>query len=90
MGWWRRVRRWAHLSPATSHLLRAGDCAAFPKGDRNGHHLVNRSNATVRCLEVGARKPAEDACTYPDIDLHLPAREQGFTHRDGTPYPARR
>jgi uncharacterized cupin superfamily protein len=26
-------------------LLRAGDCAAFPKGTGNGHHLINRSNA---------------------------------------------
>src|SRR4029450_4102795 len=26
-------------------LLRAGECAAFPKGTGNGHHLINRSSA---------------------------------------------
>ncbi|MGH8191927.1 MAG: cupin domain-containing protein, partial [Rhodanobacteraceae bacterium] len=24
-------------------VMRAGDCAAFAKGDANGHHLVNRT-----------------------------------------------
>jgi uncharacterized cupin superfamily protein len=28
-------------------LLRAGDCAAFPKGTRNGHHLINKAAATA-------------------------------------------
>jgi len=69
------------------HLLRAGECAAFPKGDRNGHHLINRSAAIVRCLEVGSRKPEEDACDYPDVDLHIgPGRDAEFTHKDGTPF----
>ena len=70
-------------------VLRAGACAAFPKGDRNGHHLVNRSKAVVRCLEIGSRKPDDDDCDYSDIDLHL-RRGEGFTHKDGTPYPTRR
>lgn len=26
-------------------LLRAGDCAAFPQGTGNGHHLINHSSA---------------------------------------------
>src|SRR6187402_3708890 len=25
------------------HGLAPGDCVAFPKGERNGHHLINRS-----------------------------------------------
>ena len=70
------------------HVLHAGDCAAFPKGDRNGHHLVNRSHSAARCLEVGSRKPGDDECDYPDVDLRIgPGREAGFTHKDGTPYP---
>ena len=28
-------------------ILRAGDCAAFPKKVANGHHLINKSNAMV-------------------------------------------
>jgi uncharacterized cupin superfamily protein len=70
------------------HILRAGECAAFPKGDRNGHHLVNRSDAIVRCLEIGSRRPDEDVCDYPDVDLRIgPGREAGYTRKNGTPYP---
>ena len=38
-------------------VLRAGDCAAFPKGTGNGHHLINRSDAMAVYLEVGTRAP---------------------------------
>jgi uncharacterized cupin superfamily protein len=73
------------------HTLRAGECAAFPKGEANGHHLVNRSDAVVRCLEVGSRKPDDDTCDYPDTDLRIgPGREAGYMHKDGTPYPTGR
>src|ERR1700742_1045244 len=36
-------------------MLRAGDCAAFPKNSGNGHHMINRSNATAVYLEIGSR-----------------------------------
>ena len=49
-------------------VLRAGDCAAFPKGTGNGHHLVNRSGAAATYLEIGSRQPA-DVTTCSDIDL---------------------
>ena len=69
------------------HLLRAGDCATFRKGDSNGHHLVNRSGQHVRCLEVGSRKPDEDVSDYPGIDLRIgPGLDAAFTHKDGTPW----
>ena len=65
-------------------ILRAGDCAAFPKNDGNGHHLINRSNRDVQLLEIGTRSGG-DTATYPDIDLALdPAK--GFTRKDGTPH----
>ena len=71
--------------------MRPGDIAAWPAGDGNGHHLVNRSQARVLCLETGSRRPAEDDCDYPDIDLHIgPGRDAGFTHKDGRPYPSGR
>jgi uncharacterized cupin superfamily protein len=74
------------VDDAGEHLLRAGDCAAFPKGEKNGHHLINRSKADAVCLEVGTRS-ADDFCGYPDIDLQIDSRTDKFTHRDGTPYP---
>lgn len=79
------------IDDAGEQVLHAGDCAAFAKGVRNGHHLVNRSQSIARCLEVGSRKPDEDACDYPDIDLCIgPGRANGYTHKDGTPYPTGR
>ncbi|HLI17100.1 MAG TPA: cupin domain-containing protein [Rhodanobacteraceae bacterium] len=78
------------IDDSGEHLMHAGDCAAFPKGDRNGHHFANRSKALVVCLEVGSRNPEEDDCDYSDIDLHIgPGRSAGYTHKDGTPYPPR-
>lgn len=79
------------IDDAGEHLMRPGDCATFAKGDRNGHHFVNRSNAPVRCLEVGSRRPDVDACDYPDVDLHIgPGRRAGYSHKDGSPYPTAR
>jgi len=36
-------------------VLRAGDCAAFPKDVPNGHHLVNRSARNCTFLAVDGR-----------------------------------
>jgi uncharacterized cupin superfamily protein len=66
--------------------MRAGDCAAFPAGVADGHHLVNRSDAPARFLVVGTRSPREIA-TYSDIDMMV-RREDGrdrFTRKDGRP-----
>jgi len=65
--------------------LRAGDSAGFKAGDRNGHHLQNRSASDAVILEVGTRVEGDEA-VYPDIDLRTVAG-QGYAHRDGTPYP---
>ena len=74
------------VTDAGEEILRAGDCAGFPKNDGNGHHLVNRSDGDVLLLEIGTRSGG-DFATYPDIDL-LADPVKGYTHRDGTPYPA--
>ena len=74
------------ITDAGEQLLRAGDCAAFPKNEPNGHHLINKSSNPSVCLEVGTRLPGEDATVYPDIDLYFDPKARGFTHKDGTPY----
>lgn len=66
-------------------VLRAGDCAGFKAGAPNGHHVQNRSNGEALLLEVGARRPDEDAVDYPDADLRW-STATGPTHKDGTPY----
>jgi len=65
-------------------LLRPGDCAAFPKGVANGHHLVNRSRED--CLFVVVGKPPVGDCHYPDIDLHLEGGTNRWLRKDGTEY----
>lgn len=65
-------------------ILRAGDCASFAKGTRNGHHLINRSSAMAVYLDVGSRNPL-DVATYSDIDMMTTA-DGPFVHKDGTPY----
>lgn len=66
--------------------LCAGDCAAFPKGSGNGHHLQNRSSSTAVYLEVGSRS-RDDLTTCSDIDVMSYAREGTFVHKDGSTYP---
>ena len=65
-------------------VLRAGDCAAFPKGVANGHHLVNRSEAP--CVFICVGKVVETDCHYPDVDMRLDAASGRFTHKDGSAY----
>jgi uncharacterized cupin superfamily protein len=67
-------------------LMRAGDCAGFPAGVPNGHHLQNRSDAEAVLLEVGSRRPETDGCDYPDIDLMLDEGSTEYRRRDGRPY----
>ena len=74
------------VTDAGEEILRAGDCAAFPKNDGNGHHLINKSPAPVVCLEMGTRS-ADDFVLYPDIDLQIDSKVGHYAHKDGTPYP---
>ena len=67
--------------------LRPGDCAGFKAGVADGHKIENRSGGEAVLLEVGSRRPTEDACDYPDIDMILPKGADRYFHRDGTPYP---
>jgi uncharacterized cupin superfamily protein len=75
------------VSDKGEEVFRAGDCIGFPKNTPNGHHFINRGRAAALYLEVGSRIVADDT-HYPDIDLFYD-HKQGYTHRDGTPYPKR-
>lgn len=68
-----------------AQTLVAGDCAAFPAGDRNGHHLQNRSEADAVIIEVGTRLSDVDATDYPDIDMRYDP-ERGYVRRNGSRY----
>lgn len=73
------------VEDGSEEILRAGDCAGFPKGVANGHHLQNRSAERALLLVVGTRREAVDVAEYPDIDLHWSDATR-YTHKDGRPY----
>lgn len=56
--------------------LTAGMCAGFPAGTKNGHQLVNRSDAPARYLEISNRDTA-DLAEYPDDDLRYTKAPDG-------------
>jgi len=77
-------------------ILRAGDCAGYPAGKADAHHMFNRSKAPAQYLEVGSRFE-DDYAFYPEDDLRwvherVP-RADGTSeareipvHKDGKPY----
>lgn len=69
--------------------LAVGDCAAFPAGTANGHHVVNKSNSEGRFLIVGTRTATETAW-YSDHDLMVEIQDGtfNFTRKDGSPLPS--
>jgi Uncharacterized conserved protein, contains double-stranded beta-helix domain len=64
-------------------VLKAGEIAAFPKNDGNGHCLINEGEEDCAYLVIG--QTVNGPCHYPDIDMH----EFGGgdkRRKDGTPY----
>jgi len=74
------------MEDAGATVLVAGDCATFPKGSGDGHHLINNSSATAVYLEVGSRNP-RDLTTCSDVDMMSSSADGRFVHKDGSPYP---
>jgi uncharacterized cupin superfamily protein len=64
-------------------LLRPGDCAGWPKGNTNGHHLINESDKD--CVFVVVDSGTNTGGGYSDIDLAFTADDR-YVHKDGTPY----
>jgi uncharacterized cupin superfamily protein len=68
-------------------LMHPGDCAAFPAGEPNGHHFLNRSAAEAQFLVVGT-KATRELATYSDVDMQVEMEggKYRFTHKDGKPW----
>lgn len=69
-------------------VITPGMCVGFRAGDANAHHMVNRSGAPARYIEVGSRIPA-DMAIYPDDDLCWVKQDddsQIAAHKDGSAY----
>ncbi|MFT4026234.1 MAG: cupin domain-containing protein [Novosphingobium sp.] len=68
-------------------VLRPGDCAAFPKGIANGHHLRNESEAD--CCFVVMSGGTRTGGGYSDIDMMFTADDR-YVRKDGTEYDKKR
>ena len=74
------------VTDAGEEILKPGDCAGFKAGDKDGHHLQNRSNADAVLLEIGTRT-LTDGGEYSDIDMAFQMGGSAmYTSKDGTPY----
>jgi uncharacterized cupin superfamily protein len=69
-------------------VLEPNMTAGFPRGDANGHHLINKTDRPATYLEIGTRSPDEDV-DYPDLDMKGEKRDgrYRFMRRSGEPYP---
>ncbi len=75
-------------------VMRPGDSAAFPAGNQNGHHFLNKTDTVAKFLVVGTKAPQETA-VYSDVDMmvQLTPGIQGkahFTHKDGSDWTGAR
>lgn len=75
------------ITNAGEFVMHPGTCMGFKAGDKNAHHLVNRSAAVATFIVLGSRVPG-DAAFYPDDDLAWFHTEDGKrkVHKDGTAY----
>jgi uncharacterized cupin superfamily protein len=74
------------VTNAGEEILKAGDCAGFKAGDRDGHHLQNRGTRDALVLEIGTRTKS-DRGEYSDIDMASDTSSGAiYLHKDGTPY----
>jgi len=74
------------VQDAGETVMRPGDCAAFPAGVADGHHLRNDAAVAGSFLVVGS-KARDEVAHYSDVDLVVRVSPEGavFTRRDGGP-----
>ena len=68
------------------HEVGPGDVLAWPKGIKNGHHLINRSDEPCTFVAISAGPHGTGG--YSDIDM-IWTGDGRFCRRDGTEYPKR-
>ena len=69
------------------YSLAEGTCAGFRAGDKNAHHLVNRTNSNATVLAIGSRVDGDEV-HYPDDDFQWLRAGDGrwfAARKDGTP-----
>jgi uncharacterized cupin superfamily protein len=71
------------VDDAGRHAMIAGDCASFPKGEANGHCLINEK--AEPCVFVVVGRATNGDCHYPDVDMHNHA-DGRKTRKDGSAF----
>lgn len=66
-------------------LLKAGDVAAFPAGNQNGHNMQNRTDTDCIFVAIGV---GDGTGGYSDIDMMFD--DDGYFRKDGTRYATNR
>ncbi len=69
-------------------VIGPGDILAWRAGERDGHHLQNRSDADCVFVAISAGDRDSDRGEYPDIDMVFDA--DGYARKDGTHYETAR
>ena len=73
------------VTDAGEEVVRAGDCAAFKAGVRDGHCLQNRS-ATDAVFLAMSSKDAADHGEYSDLDMKFLPGRSGYVRKDGSAF----
>ncbi len=68
-------------------VMKPGDCAVWPKGSTNGHHLINRSDTDCSFVAIGGGERTGGG--YSDIDMLFTA-DGRYIRKDETDYMANR
>lgn len=68
-------------------VLKPGDVAAWAMGVEDGHQLINESGHDCSFVVVSGGD-RDSGGAYSDIDMTFGS--EGYFHKDGTPYPAKR
>ena len=76
------------VDDAGEQPMRPGDCASFPAGDRNGHHLQNRGDVDCMFIAISAGDADADSGEYSNIEMTF--RPEGYFRKDGSAYPMTR
>ena len=66
-------------------MLRPGDICAWPKGNTNGHHLINESDKDCCFVVIGGGTRTGGG--YSDIDMMFSA--DAYFTKDGRPFDAK-
>ena len=80
------VSVWSCFCLGVETVIHPGDACCWKAGTPVAHTLKNHTGKPAVYLIAGSRNP-HNISHYPGLDMI--ATPRGYTHLDGTPYPAK-